>query len=121
MLYRAMKSKSLQALEKLDFLMQYTGILVHDHETVMYHLGTGHGECNVHLLRYLRKNTEETGNQWSKKMSELLNRMNRERKALQKEGKVSFPEEAIAVYERSYVELIRKGQEESRKTLWTLR
>ena len=116
-LYRAMKSKSLQALEKLEFLMHYTGILVHDHETALYHFGTGHGECNVHLLRYLKKNTEETGNEWSKEMSGLLNRMNRERKSLQKEGKSAFGEEAITAYEREYAELIRKGREENRKTL----
>ncbi|HIS31414.1 MAG TPA: hypothetical protein IAB44_07700 [Candidatus Limivivens intestinipullorum] len=39
-----------------------------------------HVECNVHLLRFLRKNTEETGNGWSGKTIELLNEMNRERK-----------------------------------------
>ena len=43
-LYRAMKSKSLEALEKVEFLIRYTGILVHDHETALYHFGTGHGE-----------------------------------------------------------------------------
>ena len=85
--YRAMKSKSLKALEKLDFLKKYTGILIHDHETALYHFGTEHGECNVHLLRYLRKNTEETGNRWSIEMAELLGEMNRERKRLQEEGK----------------------------------
>lgn len=31
-------------------------------ETALYHFGTGHGECNVHLGRYLCKNTEETSN-----------------------------------------------------------
>ena len=67
--YYAMKSKAIAALEKLDFLKQYTGILVHDHETAMYHFGTGHGEYNVHLLRYLKKNTEETGNCWSEGMA----------------------------------------------------
>ena len=85
--YRAMKSKSLKSLEKLDFLKKYTGILMHDHETALYHFGTEHGECNVHLLRYLRKNTEETGNRWSIEMAELLGEMNRERKRLQEEGK----------------------------------
>lgn len=63
--YRAMKSKAITSLEKVGFLEKYTGILVHDHETAMYHFGTGHGECNVHLLRYLKKNTEETGKEWS--------------------------------------------------------
>ena len=86
-IYRAMKSKSLKSLEKLDFLKKYTGILIHDHETALYHFGTEHGECNVHLLRYLRKNTEETGNRWSIEMAELLGEMNRERKRLQEEGK----------------------------------
>ena len=89
--YRAMKSKSLKSLEKLDFLKKYTGILIHNHETALYHFGTEHGECNVHLLRYLRKNTEETGNRWSIEMAELLGEMNRERKRLQEEGKTAFP------------------------------
>ena len=35
------------------------------HETALYHFGTDHAECNVHIIRYLRKNTEETGNRWS--------------------------------------------------------
>ena len=38
--------------------------------------------CNVHLLRYLRKNTEETENQWSKKMSDLMKEINQKRKEL---------------------------------------
>lgn len=35
------------------------------HETALYHFGTDHAECNVHLIRYLCKNTEETGHEWS--------------------------------------------------------
>lgn len=35
--YRAMKSKSISALEKLGFLKQFAGILAHDHETALYH------------------------------------------------------------------------------------
>jgi transposase len=58
------------------------GILVHDHETALYHFGTDHAECNVHIIRYLRKNTEETGNQWSDKMISLLVGMNKQRKGL---------------------------------------
>ena len=37
--------------------------------------------CNVHLLRYLRKNTEETENQWSKKMSDLMKEIKKIRNA----------------------------------------
>ena len=114
--YRAMKSKSLSALKKLDFLQQYTGTLVHDHETALYHFGTEHGECNVHILRYLRKNTEETGNSWSEEMSGLLNEMNRKRKELQMQGMKSLSEEDLSEYERKYKELIAKGRRENKDT-----
>lgn len=115
-IYRTMKSKAISALKKLEFLRQYTGILVHDHETALYHFGTGHGECNVHLLRYLKKNTEETGNSWSKEMAELLCEMNQERKALLEIGVLSFPEELLAGYERKYTTLLAKGREENKDT-----
>ena len=78
--YRAMKSKAISDLEKLEFLKKYTGILVHDHETALYHFGTDHAECNVHIIRYLRKNTEDSGNKWSGEMIRLLCEMNNTRK-----------------------------------------
>lgn len=80
MVYHAMNSKSIKALEELKFLKYYTGTLLHDHETALYHFGTEHAECNVHIIRYLRKNTEETGNAWSDEMISLLCEMNRNRK-----------------------------------------
>lgn len=59
--YYAMEKKSMEALDEIKFLTRFAGILEHDHETALYHYGTGHGECNVYLLRYLKKNTEEAG------------------------------------------------------------
>lgn len=99
-IYRAMKYKVIQALEKLEFLKQYTGIQVDDHETALYHFGTCYGECNIHLLRYLKKNTEEIGNQWSKEMTYLLCEINREQKRLLGQGILLFPEEALSGYEQ---------------------
>lgn len=78
--YHAMDSKSIKALKGLDFLNRYAGILVHDHETALYHFGTDHAECNVHIIRYLRKNTEDTKNRWSGEMISLLCEMNKSRK-----------------------------------------
>lgn len=77
--YHAMRSKSLNALGRLDFLTNFAGYLVHDHETVLYHFGTRHGECNVQVIHYLKKNTEDTGNRWSRRMASFLHTMNRER------------------------------------------
>lgn len=115
--YRAMKSKAIEALGKLRFLEKYAGILIHDHETALYHYGRDHGECNVHIIRYLRKNTEDTGNEWSKEMIRLLCRMNQARKASIDKGLKAFDEETVRGYEREYYALIKKGHEENEKTL----
>ncbi|MCM1188489.1 MAG: transposase [bacterium] len=50
--YHAMDSKSMEALKKIGFLAGYTGTLVHDHEIALYHFGTDHAECNVHIILY---------------------------------------------------------------------
>lgn len=115
-LYEGMRGGNIEDLRGVDFLVQYTGTLMHDHETALYRFGTGHGECNVHLLRYLKKNTEETGNGWSGKMSSLLVRMNRERKEAIGRGEKGFRREEVEKYREEYRELIRKGREENKET-----
>ena len=114
--YHAMKSKSIEALGKINFLKQYAGILLHDHETALYHFGTEHAECNVHLFRYLRKNTEETGNQWSQKMSDLMKEINQKRKELLIHENPGFSKEELHKYENRYSELIILGRRENKNT-----
>lgn len=114
--YHAMNSKSIDALKKLDFLNRYAGILLHDHETALYHFGTDHAECNVHIIRYLRKNTEETGNRWSGDMITLLCEMNKSRKKSMKQGISMLPAGTVTEYEKKYFSLLRKGHEENKKT-----
>lgn len=114
--YYAMNSKSIKALEKIELLKKYSGFLLHDHETALYHFGTDHAECNVHIIRYLRKNTEETGNKWSNDMISLLNDMNKERKKLMARGISSFSEEYLKKYEENYRSIIKKGRSENKKT-----
>ena len=43
--YEAMEKKSIPALKEVVFLKRYTGILVHDHETALYHFGIGHANA----------------------------------------------------------------------------
>lgn len=114
--FHALKKKTISELKQLEFLNSFGGILVHDHETALYHFGTGHGECNVHLIRYLRKNSEETKNQWSDKMIKLLCGMNSERKELISQGIKSFSEDRIKAYEKCYMDLIAQGRCENKQT-----
>ena len=114
-LYNCMSSKSIKAITENTILEAYRGILVHDHEVSMYNFGAGHGECNAHLLRYLKKNTEESKNKWSREMTELFVEMNNARKAKTAAGEWFNPEE-ITAYEKRYDKIIRKGYRENKKT-----
>ena len=115
-LYVGMDKKTIECLKKVPVLKDYQGILVHDHETALYHFGTGHAECNVHLLRYLTKNSQDTGNKWSDKMKSLLTKMNNERKMLQRQGVTSFGEQKIVDYEKEYDTILAEGQEQNAQT-----
>ena len=115
-LYVGMDKKTIECLKKVPVIKNYQGILVHDHETSLYHFGTGHAECNVHLLRYLTKNSQDTGNKWSDKMKSLLTRMNNERKMLLRQGIHSFEKQRIADFEKEYDAILAEGQKQNTQT-----
>lgn len=115
-LYAGMDKKTIECLKDVSVLKNYQGILVHDHETALYHFGTGHAECNVHLLRYLTKNSQDTGNKWSDKMKSLLTRMNNERKVQLRKKISAFPEQKIADFEQEYDALLAEGREQNAQT-----
>ncbi len=87
------------------------------HETALYHFGTDHAECNVHLIRYLRKTKEDTNHKWAENMIALLCEMNNARKELIRQGILNFSEEAIADYETRYVKLLDDGLTENKKNV----
>ena len=115
-LYHYMSSKSIDAIRKYTPLNDYAGTLVHDHETALYHFGTGHAECNVHVLRYLKKCTEEARNPWSKDMARLLSDVNAERTACMRNGVTAFSEDKIRNVSERYSDILRQGYEQNKKT-----
>lgn len=114
-LYVPMGRKNIRALGQIPFLQKYTGILAHDHETALYHFGQGHTECNVHLVRYLRANSENTGHQWSSKMISLLLEMNRYRKELIQQGLTAIPSATLLRLETRYDDLLDLAKAERKK------
>jgi len=114
-LYSAMEKKNIDTLKETGILSAYCGTLIHDHETALYHFGSRHGECIVHLMRYLKKNTEESNNNWSKELTSLFTNMNVERK--RRIATDSFFNDAeISAYEVSYDCIVQKGCLENEKT-----
>lgn len=112
-LYSAMEKKDIETLKKTGILAKYTGTFVHDHEPSLYHFGGRHGECNVHILRYLEKNNEDTGNTWSKDMAQLLRGMNKARKARMQSYSAFRPEE-LDDFKEEYDQILHRGQEENK-------
>lgn len=114
--YYSSDNKKLETLRTMDLLVKFAGIFVHDHETALYHFGLDHAECNVHLARYLLKNTEETGNSWSHHMACFLAGMNQARKKRKEAGFDHFDAKALEIYEARYDAILEEGLEQNGKT-----
>ncbi len=54
-LYSPIEKKNLEPRKETEILSTYCKTLVHDHETALYQFGNLHGECIVHLMRYLKR------------------------------------------------------------------
>ncbi len=115
-LYCSSDKKNLDALSRFRILKEYTGIFTHDHETALYHFGMGHGECNVHLGRYLRKNTEETTNIWSHNMEMFLKGLDHARNELKRRGVPAFCPEQLERFNQRYDELVAAKYEANKST-----
>ena len=111
-LYEPSPEKSLKVLKGMSILTDFTGTFVHDHETALYNFGGNHGECNVHLERYLKKNTEESGHSWSNDLSLLLNRINKEKKNCIRDGHNCFTDGQLEQFETEFDEIMLLAKEQ---------
>jgi hypothetical protein len=118
-LYTSMDRKNLDSLKSIPFLSKFSGTLEHDHETALYHFGVAHGECNVHLIRYLKKNTEESYNKWSSLMTELLCEANKVRK-YRLNINYPFTEDEIDSYGTRYDRILEMGFDQNKTCKGTL-
>lgn len=113
--YVPMERKNIKTLTKIPFMNKFVGILTHDHETALYHFGTDHAECNVHLIRYLTANSENTGHKWSSKMISLLCEANRYRKRMMADGRKEIPQGTLLRLETRFDELLTFARHERKQ------
>ena len=114
--YYAMSKKDLETLKKIEILARFAGFLMHDHETALYHFGIDHAECNSHLLRYLLKNSEDSTNNWSMQLSDLLMAMKESREKAIADGRKKFTDEELEDYYLRYNKILSTGRVENRST-----
>ena len=106
------ESKSKNAMEELGFLPNYIGTLIHDHNKVQYNFGTNHAECNAHILRYLQGVEDFTKHIWSIDMAKLLKEILHQKKLLKSEGIDSFNIDSLAMYVKSYDEILKQANKQ---------
>jgi hypothetical protein len=115
-LYTANPTKGKKAIEDDDILPRFAGILVHDHNTVNYNYGTGNGECNVHIIRYLRANFENTHHTWSCDMIDFLLALKRSKETAVGFGASDFEQADMETYRKRYDDIVKVGVEVSKAT-----
>ena len=107
--YGVHKKRGKEAIEEMELLKFFTGILMHDHFKPYYQYEQiTHAECNAHILRYLksvvevfhRKETEEF-------LTFLVEINNRKKEIIQKGGKEIEKSELLEI-EKRYKELLEK-------------
>lgn len=120
-IYTALENKKISAMRACVLWSEFLGVFVHDHETAIYHFGTDHGECNVHLERYLMKNSEESKNSWSNDMIHFLSGINHAKKKRIEEGDTGFTKKQLDSYSRRYNEILKSGYEQNKKRRESMR
>jgi hypothetical protein len=115
-LYTVNQTKSRKAIEDDGILSQFVNTLIHDHNTVYYNYGKANGECNVHLIRYLRANSDNTLNHWSDEMIELLLFMKMSKEHVIGFGAEAFEQDDLDRYRKRYDEIVGAGFVASKNT-----
>lgn len=114
-LLKASIGKGKKHIDKTGILTKYVNTLIHDHESVIYNYGDRHGECNVHITRYLVGNSQDTQNSWSKSLRNFLLSLNEYKKKLVLNKKEYVSREKLEKYSNRYDELLELGYEENKR------
>lgn len=96
-------------------------VVEHDHNKVNYNEDYyfRNAECNVHLIRDLKKVIDNLNHTWAKKLIELITKMNKKRKWLIKKGKEKFTQEELNKFEDKFEKIMleanKQNEEEKQK------
>ncbi len=66
------RKRGQEAIEAMNILPHFKGIIVHDHFKPYFRYGYGHALCNAHHLRELQYIFDYTGHPWALQMQNLL-------------------------------------------------
>jgi len=92
-------------------VIDYQGILVHDHDTTFYSYGSAHQECLAHILRYLLSSIEYEKNlTWNIQMRKLMQEMIHYVNTLADNEKPD--PDKVRDYEKEYMQILKIAEAE---------
>lgn len=103
-----------EAMRRIGFLPQYTGIIVHDGLSSYWQFQVEHGLCNAHILRELKgiqENYPEQG--WAKELSAALIQMKKARERAIAAGKETLSYASVYRYRRMFLRIVGQGIDEN--------
>lgn len=116
-MYTAHSQKDKNGLDEdgiLNVLSKET-VVEHDHNKVNYNdeYYFKNAECNVHLIRDLKKVIDNLNHTWAKKLIKLITKMNNKRKCLIKKGNEEFEQEELNKFEDKFEKIMIEAQKEN--------
>ena len=113
--YGVHKKRGNEAIEEMELLNFFTGILMHDHFKPYYkYEQITHAECNAHILRYLKSVVEIFKRKETEEFLTFLVDINNRKKEAIRYGKKCLEENEIQEIENKYKKLL----EEWKKTYY---
>ncbi len=106
--YLPHEKRGFDAMEAMEVLPFFQGVLCHEHWKPYFKLGCQHALCNAHHLRELERAWEQDKQQWAKELQNLLLQIN---KAVDDAGGQLDALESMK-YKLEYREQLAKAQKE---------
>lgn len=104
--YYPHEKRGLDAMNDMDILPEFKGILCHDHWKPYYKIGCTHALCNAHHLRELTRAFEQDAQKWAQDLSNLLVTINN--KVIDAGGALNAAN--AQKYRSKYRQIIKKGE-----------
>jgi transposase len=106
--YLPHEKRGLIAMEEMGVLLNFKGILCHDHWKPYFKIDCEHALCNAHHLRELERAWEQDKQEWARDIRELLLQIN---KAVDDAGGQLTAADSMK-YRQRYRDLLEKAQKE---------
>lgn len=111
--YAVHKKRGQEAMDDTGILPKFKGILIHDCWAPYFSYGDDHGLCDAHILRELIGVHESVEHKWALQMVKLLIDIKGQ---TDKNPTVKLSDHKIALFERRYASILKKGFSEELST-----